>query len=394
MKSISPENPGVQSIETGHGRVRILLRGDLENPVVWHHTFSRCCKDHRFYEILNATLNEAFDYRYMVLEDKAGKVRAIQPLFFVNQDLMMTSRMRPAVDRLRKLFPRLLMMRMLMVGCTVGEGYLGVATEGDEEWVAEALHDALGVYARHCGASLVILKDFSPRYRAKMTAFSNNGYARLSGMPIARLMLNTDTFEEYMQQRLSKSMRKNLRRKFKKADVEELITMEIFDDITPYVDEVYPLYLQVHEKSELKFERLTKEFICELGRRMPDRARFFIWRMHGKAVAFSICMEHEGAIYDEYLGLDYSVALDLHLYFYTFRDIMRWALERKLKYYYSSPLNYDPKLHLRFELYPLDLYVMHTSTWINPLFRYALRFVRPTCSDPVLRRFSNAGELD
>ena len=53
---------------------------------------------------------------------------------------------------------------------------------------------------------------------------------------------------------------------------------------------------------------------------MPDRARFFIWRQDGKMIAFALCLVHGDTIYDECLGLDYSVALDLHLYFYTMRD--------------------------------------------------------------------------
>ena len=55
---------------------------------------------------------------------------------------------------------------------------------------------------------------------------------------------------------------------------------------------------------------------------MPDRVRFFVWRQEGKAIAFSLCLVHDGTIYDEYLGLDYRVAFDLHLYFYTLRDIL------------------------------------------------------------------------
>jgi len=69
----------------------------------------------------------------------------------------------------------------------------------------------------------------------------------------------------------------------------------------------------------------------ELGRRMPDRARFFISRQHGKAIAFSVALVHDGTIYDDYLGLDYRVALDLHLYYYTFRDIIRWSLAQGLE---------------------------------------------------------------
>ena len=98
-------------------------------------------------------------------------------------------------------------------------------------------------------------------------------------------------------------------------------------------------------------------------------------------------------VYDECLGLDYSVALDLHLYFYTLRDIISWALHR-LKYYYSNPLNYEPKLHLDCELVPLDLYVMHTNPLPNPIFRRMIKYLGPTRHDPSLAgKFPNADQL-
>ncbi len=121
--------------------------------------------------------------------------------------------------------------------------------------------------------------------------------------------------------------------------------------------------------------------------------RCFIWRQLDRAVAFSCCLIHDGTIYDECLGLDYEVALDLHLYFYTLRDIIRWAIAGGLRSYCSGPLNYDPKLHLGCELAPLDLYVMHTRAFFNPLFRRALKYLEPTRHDPILRRFPNADQL-
>ena len=33
------------------------------------------------------------------------------------------------------------------------------------------------------------------------------------------------------------------------------------------IDEIYPLYLQVHARSKLHFEKLTPEYFCRLGRR-------------------------------------------------------------------------------------------------------------------------------
>ena len=160
-------------------------------------------------------------------------------------------------------------------------------------------------------------------------------------------------------------MRSDLRRKFRDTAAAAPIQMSVVTDVTPFIDEIYPLYLQVYERSTLRFEKLTKEFLCSIGRVMPDKVRFFIWRQSGKPIAFSLSMIHGDAVYAEYLGLDYSVALKLHLYFYAFRDLMTWAIANGYKRYVSTGLNYEPKWHLRFQLYPLDLYVRHTSGILN-----------------------------
>ena len=109
--------------------------------------------------------------------------------------------------------------------------------------------------------------------------------------------------------------------------------------------------------------------------------------------AGELIAEFDGTIYDDYLGLDYRVALDLHLYFYTLRDILSWSLTQGLKRYRSSPLNYQPKLHLGCDLFPLDLYVRHTNPVLNKLFRPVLKFLEPTRHDPILKRFRNADQL-
>ncbi len=340
------------------GVAKVVSGGDLQGYSAWPRAFRDKYKDHRFFEIIGQTLAQDFEYRYLVLEDKSGEARAIQPVFFVRQNLVegVPGKIRSIVDLVRKQFPRFLTMRILMVGCAIGEGNLGACRPEDEQWTAEALLAILKIYARQNKASLVVLKDFPAKYRYVLGIFSANGYARVPSMPMTRLALGYRNFDEYLSA-LSYATRKNLRRKFRRTERAAKIDMEVVCDITPYVEEIYPLYLQVHERSRLKFETLTKDFFCTLGERMPERARFFIWRQLGRIVAFSCCLIHDGTIYDECLGLDYKVAFDLHLYFY------------------------------------LDLYVMHTSAFFNPIFRRVLKYLEPTRHDPILRRFPNADQL-
>ena len=381
-------------VQFDEGVAKVLQLRELQNCEAWKRALQNNCKDHRYYEIVEETLDCGFEHYYLVLETRSGEATAIQPVFFVRQNLVegVPGKIRSILDRVRKVFPRFLTMRVLMVGCGAGTGDLGACDERDEPWLADALQATLRIYAKRNKASLVVFKDFPANYRSALDRLLSSGYARMPSMPMTRLPLSYANWDEYFCT-LSKATRKDLRRKFRKTERAPKIEMQVLNDVRPLVDEIYPLYLAVHERSPLKFETLTKDYFRAVGQRMPDRARFLIWRQHGKIVAFSFCLVCGDALYDECIGLDYSVALDLHLYFYTLRDIISWALQQRLKYYYSNPLNYEPKLHLDCELVPLDLYVTHTNPLLNPIFRRVLKYLGPTRHDPILQKFPNADQL-
>jgi predicted N-acyltransferase len=376
------------------GTARVLTLPEVQNLDAWKRAFQDKCKDHRYYELIEGTLVNDFEYRYVVLEDQSGSVRAIQPILLVRQNLIEGVRgfFRSIVDLIRKTFPRFLTMRVLMIGCAAGAGELDPSNPATEQWIAQALGQTLRGYARKNKASLVVFKDFLSRYRDALSILLEYAYARVPSMPMTRLALSFQSFDEYLG-RLGYISRKSLRRKFRKTERAAKIEMEVVNNVSPIIEQIFPLYLQVHERSPMKFENLSKEFFLGIAKEMPERTRFFIWRIGDKIVAFSLCLLCGDTLYDEVIGLDYGVALDLHLYFYTMRDVIRWAVEQKLRYYVSGPLNYDPKLHLGHELAPLDLYVLHTHAWLNPIFKFALKYLEPTRHDPILKKFPNAAEL-
>ncbi len=360
----------------------------------WQLAFAGERKDHRFYELIEDTIHQGFDYRYFVIRDERGEVRAIQPFFILDQDLCAgTGRhVRRLVGSVRRLWPRFLRPRTLMVGCAVGEAHL----DGDRQShhaTAELLAQSITRLARDLKASLIVLKEFPAQYRDSLQCFMRHGFARVPSMPNTRLNIAYDSFDDYMKKALGGEMRRNLRRKFKATKEAPSIEMTVSDDITPDIKEVYPLYLQVYERSKLHFEKLTEAYFCDLGRLMPEKARFFVWRQGGKIIAFMLCLLHGDSVYAEYIGLEYPAALDLHLYFYSFRDVVSWAIANGLKWYCSSALNYHPKLHLKHSLDPLDLYVRHTSKIINAILRRVLPWLEPTRYDKTLRQFPNYKDL-
>ncbi len=383
-------------IPTSFGAAIALGHVPEADQSVFISNFSPYAADHRYYEITQATLGDQFEHRYLILKDQEGRTRAVQPFLIVRQDLVMgtPASVRQSIDAVRKRFPGFLKLPMLMVGCSAGEGDIALdIVSGTTDWTIDALRKVLPLLAKRLKAMMVLFKDFPQCYRTKLDHLLPAGFTRIPSMPATGLRLDFRDFDEYLASKLSHAMRKNLRRKFRKSETGEPIKVEVVSDITPFVDEILPLYQAVFGRAKQRFEELNRSYFCQLGQRMNDRSRFLIWWREKKIVAFASCLVHDGVLKDNYIGLDYSLALEYHLYFVTWRDTIIWALQNGCHTYHSAPLNYGPKFHFRMHLEPLDLYVRATHPLLNACFRPLLPMLEPTRYDKPIQKFENAAEL-
>ena len=387
--------PGVSGARCESFSISVVSRAELSGCAPWTSTFADQRKDYRYYEILDDTLRGNFEYRYFAIVDNNGQVRAIQPFFLVDQDILegLGAERIHWISLVRRFYPRFLKLRALMVGCSAGEAHLAATEALPVDIVAETLSNSIVKQARSLNAQLIVLKEFPSRYRKVLHCFVQCGFARAPSMPMTMLDIEYDSFDAYTKKALRSSSRRKLRKKLEATAGISDIRMSVTDDATGFVDEIYPLYLQVFERSRMQFEKLTKDFLRQIGQRMGDKVRFFAWRRGSNLVAFSLCMVQGDSLYAEYVGFDYSVALDLHLYHYVVRDMISWGISKGYKWFRSSGLNYDPKLHMRHRLDPIDLYVRHTSALANAIFRLALPWILPVRYDATLKLFPNYREL-
>jgi hypothetical protein len=387
--------PGVSSASRESFSISVVSRVEFSGSAPWTSTFADQRKDHRYYEILDDTLRGCFDHRYFAIVDSRGRTRAIQPFFLVDQDILegLGADRIYLISLIRRFYPRFLKLRALMVGCSAGEAHLAATETLPADIVAETLSNGIVGQARSLNAQLIVLKEFPSRYRNILYHFVQQGFARAPSMPMTMLDIRYESFEAYMAKALKSSTRKKLRKKLAATAGITDLRLNVTDDAESFVDEIFPLYLQVFKRSSMQFEKLTKDFFRELGRRMSDKVRFFAWRRGNTLVAFSLCMVQGDSLYAEYVGFDYAVALDLHLYHYVVRDMINWGIGNGYKWFRSSGLNYDPKLHMRHRLDPLDLYVRHTSALPNAIFRLVLPWMAPVRYDATLKLFPNYEEL-
>ena len=227
----------------------------------WVAGFENYPLDHRYYEVIHESLNDHCNHYYLFLKDANGMTRAIQPFFIVSQDIAIGTPefIRNVLAQVRRLVPGFLKLRLLMVGCFAGEGDIVLErVSRSVSWTVDALKESLTPVARRLKAVLIVFKDYPKFYRPYLGRLRVCGFTRVPSMPATGIELNFSDFEDYLKTRVSYSMRKNLRRKFRKAQSGPPIEWEVVTDISPYVDEVYPLYRQTLNRSKFRFQELTK----------------------------------------------------------------------------------------------------------------------------------------
>jgi hypothetical protein len=284
---VAPRGAGV--IAPRGATVDVMTGEEVARCRRWPRAFAGGRKDSRYYEIVSRGIRQGFDYRYFALRDAPGEVRAVAPFFVLDQDLCAAMiSVQPALATLRKVWPRFLTARTLMVGCAAGEGHLDGDDEMPHDVQVRLLRDWVPFHAERLGAPLVVFKEFPAKYRGALGCLLDDGYTRVPSYPMTRLDIDYPSFEAYMADALSRKTRRDLRLKFRAAAAAAPITLTVTSDVTERIGELYPLYSQVFARSKWRFEKLTPEYFCALGQRMPDKVRYFVWNQ-GVAPSPSAC---------------------------------------------------------------------------------------------------------
>jgi predicted N-acyltransferase len=270
----------------------------------------------------------------------------------------------------------------------MGPGRIGLAH--DEEKVVSVIVRRMEQVARKEKCAIIAFKDFDRGYTKFLDPLREEGFSRFDSLPNTEMNVWFRDFEEYLKS-ISPASRYDLRRKFRKVDGKVKIEMEIADSLDDRtIHEVYALYLNMIDKHDMGFERLTTAFFRNLPKNMPRETKYFLWKVEGKLAAFLLCLVSEDRLIDYYVGLDYEVAHKRHLYFVKFRDIMNWCIERKIKIYEMGITGYEPKRRLGFEFTPLYIYARLRSAALRPIFNFICQFLKFENFDPSLKKARRA----
>ncbi len=387
MKEDNFETCFVQTDLKPQGLRTAVFRKIEEIPLDdWNQVYPDVLEGYPFFKTLDESNLKQFQFYYILVYEGDIPVGAASCfLMDYSLDTTIQGPLKIVSSFVKKLFPRIFSLKALMCGSPAGPGNIGILGESDR--VVKTIYRRMEQIAENEKVAILTFKEFSPAFADALSCLEREGFCRFQSMPNTKKTIHFKDFEEYLMT-LSYKTRYDLKRKFKKLDGKANIQWSVTGSLGDSLDEAYGLYLQMVEKHQVGFEVMPKEFFVKISQNMPDEVKFFLWRMEGKLVAFAFCLVRNDYFLDYYIGLDYSVAYDHHLYFLRFRDMMRWCIGNGIKTYEMGCTNYDPKKRLDFQFIPLNVYVKFRNQYINRHLSKFCDWLKPERFDPVLREMN------
>jgi len=343
----------------------------------------------RYHKTIEESGIREFRILYLVAQSDA-RYAAIIPFFIMDFSFttVIQGPLQKIILAIQKIFPRAFKARMLFVGLpTAEELYLGLDKEYDFSLIMDGAMDKLSEFCRREKIISILFYNLTEKHKALAEYLKIKRFARMENFPNTLLTLDTPSWEDYLK-KLSKNTRKDIRRKINKTSSLTKLDTQITEDIDGIKDEIYRLYLNNFNESDIQFETLTPEFFQNICRNMPGVAKFFITRDHTqKIVAFNLCIIQKDFCIDKCVGFDKETAHKYNLYNATLIHNLEWCIKNRIKYYQLGITAYSAKLRMGASLMPMDIFVFINNPFLNRVFTKPIaKFVQPKNFDPTLRK--------
>jgi hypothetical protein len=231
------------------------------------------------------------------------------------------------------------------------------------------------------GRSLTIIKDLpeaSPLLdntantlaAALCAEATGRGFIVVQGQALAYVPIDFGSPDEYLG-RLSRGRRKDLRRKMKTRTRLETEVLHLGDprfSEQSRLDELYAMYLEVFEQSEIHFDLLRPEFFAALLQSRAIEGVVFCYRHDRILAGYNICLIHQSRLVDKYIGFKYPLARELNLYFISWLRNLEFALANGLHTYIAGWTDPEVKAGLGAQF----TFTRHLVWVKNPLLRRLL----------------------
>ena len=355
-----------------------LWPGDAEG---W--AYYRCCEQ---------AMPAGFAVSYLATYADVALVAAA-PVFHTHYELYSSVRgpVRSMLDAIARRFPSFLRLGVTGLGsplvdrCHIGlrEGF----TPEQRSAVLGSLLDGLAQSAGQNAHRLIAVKDLEDGLAVALEGdLQAHGFAKVRSLPNAYLDLPFGSWEAFLKSLSSPSARSYLKRKERGLS---RLRVEFPEEIGALSPRLHALYEQTRTQSQGDygvFEDLDPMYFDEVKRACGDRAQFMLCWLDDRLVSFQLLLAGDRELIGKLIGMDYTVARDLNLYFVNLNQAIRLAIARGIPHVRMGNTAYGVKMIYGARLVTHWINFKHRNAGVNWLLRKLAPLIDYERNDPELAK--------
>ena len=336
----------------------------------WNACFSNELEDYDYMLAVDQAHIKGFELCYYTVMD-GNKLLAAAPAFFTDYNLVTTAdgAVLSVLLGIQRIFPKLLTLKLACLGSFATESCpIGFASDCDNKTRQELFQQLLDYFisdAAHRKTNLLAIKDVNAANKSLLQNILDSQFHGVVGMPSAISPIIFNSVDEYLSL-LSSSTRKDMRRKLKRSSEIRIEYRKAIDDV---IDDIYAMYIETRNRSDLQFEELTREYFINVMKCPTSICSLYY--AGDKLIGANVMLQNGERLLDKFFCMRTQEGQDYNLYFISWFANIKYCIEYKLQYYQSGQAGYETKLRLRSELLDNWMYFYHRKKLVNKLLKVA-----------------------
>ncbi len=226
--------------------------------------------------------------------------------------------------------------------------------------------EAVDSIARSQRSRLVVIRDFLIADRDDFDTLLDNGYNLVSNMPLARIRVRWDSYDDYLASMRSR-YRKDLKRRIRKAEGagQEVRVLQCFGERSElWVEQART----VRDNTKgFKREILPPGYYENMDHKLGSKSVLVAAARNDRIVAHGMVLHDDSDTIATYFGRNRGPAS--HEWFHLVNEVIRIGIERKSTYINLGLGSYDAKSNVGADVEPLFVYSKSTVAPVNWLMR-------------------------
>ena len=275
------------------------------------------------------------------------------------------------VTGIRKAFPGFLIIRVTEC-CSplVADHSISTVDGAQRPALISHLGKAIEKLSRRENSPLIVIRDFLQQDRAAFDVLQELGFNVVSNMPLARIRVRWDSYENYLAAMRSR-YRKDVKRRLKRAERtgQKVRRIENFGALaSTWVKQAAVVF---DNTKGFKREQLADSYYENVNANLPQQSELLAIERDGSLVAHGMLVNDEKNTTATYFGRDPGKPNSE--WFQLMNEVIRIGINRKSQYINLGLGSYDAKANVGAEVEPLYVYSKSHYRVINWLMRMVPR---------------------